>query len=342
VRSPPADLQVDELASVVRREWRLPVGRLDHLPEGGGAYHWVAQATDGRRWFVTCDDLDTKPWLGADRDSVFAGLLAAYGAAMHLRTAGADFVVAPAPTRSGEPAFRVDDGHGLAVFPYVAGDPGRWGQPIAPDDRRRLVRLLAELHRSERGVAPALPRRGLEVPGRRSLDAALESLDRPWNGGPLSEAGRRQLAGHAEDITGWLAVLDRLAADVDSRGGEAVVTHGEPHPGNLIRTHDGFALVDWDTVAAAGPERDLWMLDDSTGEARAIYEDLSGRALDPLALTAYRRLWALSDVAAFTIRLRSPHQQNPDTEHALSALRRTLTGEEPIPYGDGPARAAPA
>jgi hypothetical protein len=43
---------VDELASLVRREWRLAAGRLDYFPEGGGAYHWLAQATDGRRWFV--------------------------------------------------------------------------------------------------------------------------------------------------------------------------------------------------------------------------------------------------------------------------------------------------
>jgi spectinomycin phosphotransferase len=251
---------VDELARVVRREWRLAVGRLDYFPEGGGAYHWVTQATDGRLWFVTCDDLDTKPWLGTDRDAVFAGLLAAYGA-VQLRTAGVNFVVAPAPTGSGDSAIRVDDGHGLAVFPYVSGEPGRWGQAMAPDERLRLVRLLAELHRSERMVAPALPRRGLEVPGRQSLDAALQSLDRPWDGGPLSEAGRRQLASHAEDIADWLAILDRLASAVDGRGSESVITHGEPHPGNLIRTHD-------------------------------------------------------------------------DTEHALSALRCTLTGQEPTPYGD--------
>ena len=267
----------------------------------------------GGRWFITCDDLDTKPWLGTDRDAVFAGLRAAYGAAIGLRTAGADFVVAPAPTRSGEPTVRVDDRHALAVFPLVAGDPGRWGQAMAPDDRLRLLRLLVELHRSEPTLAAA--------------------LDRRWDGGPLSEACRHLLAGHAEDVAGRLATLDRLASALDGRGSETVITHGEPHPGNLIRTHDGFALVDWDTVAAARPERDLWMLDDSTGEARAAYQHLSGRALDPLALDAHGLLWALTDVAAFTVRLRSPHQQNSDTEHALSVLRRTLRGQEPSPYG---------
>jgi spectinomycin phosphotransferase len=30
-----------------------------------------------------------------------------------------------------------------------------------------------------------------------------------------------------------------------------VVTHGEPHPGNLIQTSAGLVLIDWDTVAVA-------------------------------------------------------------------------------------------
>ena len=38
------------------------------------------------------------------------------------------------------------------------------------------------------------------------------------------------------------------------------MTHGEPHAGNVMRTDEGRLLVDWDTVALAPPERDLWML----------------------------------------------------------------------------------
>lgn len=39
-----------------------------------------------------------------------------------------------------------------------------------------------------------------------------------------------------------------------------VVTHGEPHPGNVIRTSHGLRIIDWTTVQMAPPERDLWML----------------------------------------------------------------------------------
>jgi hypothetical protein len=57
-----------------------------------------------RRWFMTGDDLDTKPWLGSDRDSVFDGLPAAHGTAMDLRSNGLAFVIAPVPAISGAPA----------------------------------------------------------------------------------------------------------------------------------------------------------------------------------------------------------------------------------------------
>ena len=33
-----------------------------------------------------------------------------------------------------------------------------------------------------------------------------------------------------------------------------VVTHGEPHVGNAIRTEAGWMLVDWDTTLLAPPE----------------------------------------------------------------------------------------
>src|SRR4029077_13351490 len=73
-----------------------------------------------------------------------------------------------------------------------------------------------------------------------------------------------------------------------------VITHGEPHPGNIIRVApnadaDGLAaaddaaagatggagpasgaimLIDWDTVGLAPPERDLWMAAHQTRAGR--------------------------------------------------------------------------
>ena len=37
-----------------------------------------------------------------------------------------------------------------------------------------------------------------------------------------------------------------------------MITHGEPHPGNILRSRGRLLLIDWDTAGVALPERDLW------------------------------------------------------------------------------------
>ena len=44
---------------------------------------------------------------------------------------------------------------------------------------------------------------------------------------------------------------------VREAGGPHVITQGEPHPGNVLRTLAGLRLIDWDVSALARPERDL-------------------------------------------------------------------------------------
>ncbi len=102
-----------------------------------------------------------------------------------------------------------------------------------------------------------------------------------------------------------------------------MITHGEPHPGNIMREHDHLRLIDWDTVALAPPERDLWMLATPDGRELAEYVDATGKALDEDALGLYRLAWDLGDVAAYLDLFRSVHQHDEDTEQAWGYLTRT-------------------
>ena len=152
-----------------------------YVPQGGGSYHWAAGTPDGRRYFLTADDLHDKPWLGADPDSAFAGLHTAFGTALALRErARLPFVVPPVPALGGETVCRVTPRYSLALFPFVDGQPGRWGDQPSPLDRDLLVRLLAELHLSTPAVASQALVRGMRLHERASLEAALAELDRPW------------------------------------------------------------------------------------------------------------------------------------------------------------------
>jgi uncharacterized protein len=59
-----------------------------------------------------------------------------------------------------------------------------------------------------------------------------------------------------------------------------VVTHGEPHPANVMLVTGTLVLIDWDTVALAVPERDLWMVAPIGDDRFGRYEAVTGHMTD--------------------------------------------------------------
>jgi spectinomycin phosphotransferase len=317
--TPPEELETSALIAVLTDDWGLDVKAVDYAAVGGGSYHWLVQNLDGTRSFVTADDLDQKPWLGETRESTFDGLRRAFDTAVALRDGGSGFVVAPIPTSRGETVRRVGPRHTIALFPFVDGKAGTFGT-YETAERAALLTMLAELHEATPVTASVARRIDLALAGREKLEAALQALDQTWSGGPLSEPARRTLAGNASYVAELLALRDRLSADVAIRSTDWVITHGEPHAGNLMRAGESYMLVDWDTVALAPRERDLWMLIEGPAGEADVYTDATGRQLDEVALTFFRLTWDLADIASFTDLLRSPHDRSADTEKAHEAV----------------------
>ncbi len=276
------------------------------------------------QWFVTVDDLDDKGWLGRTRPAVFAGLRAAMDAAVTLRDSAAlGFVAAPVPARDGQTVRPLGTRHAVAVFPFLRGTPFRWGAPRPAPDRAGLVAMLAALHRVD-PAAVRLPRPGFGLSWRADLEAALRELGQPWTGGPFAERARSLVAGAAGPVRRWLDTMDRWAGGAQSAA-ETVITHGEPHPGNVIRVSGGdLMLIDWDTAGLAPPERDLWLMATETGDELCRYTELTGRPVDTTALELYRLRWALDDMSCFVRYLRAPHCRTPGAEHAWQALEITI------------------
>lgn len=323
---PPKELETSVLLGCLADCWGFDARAVDYAAVGGGSYHWVVAASGGRRAFVTVDDLDTKPWLEGRQESVFDGLRRAYDTAVALRDSGGlDCVVAPIPTEAGETALPIGARHTIALFPFVAGQVGRYGDDESID-RAAVVTMLARLHGAPAAIASMAGRIDLQLPGRRYLEAGLDELDQTWLGGPFSEPARHVFARHASDVTELLALFDRLRATVASRSTSWVVTHGEPHAANVMRCTDGRSvLVDWDTVAVAPPERDLWMhMDDTADDHAARYTAATGYRPDRAALDFFRLTWDLGDLASFTKELRSPHRENEDTTKAYEGLSTCL------------------
>ena len=104
------------------------------------------------------------------------------------------------------------------------------------------------------------------------------------------------------------AAYDALVPAVRATADRWVVTHGEPHAGNVLwLIGGGFRLIDWDTVALGPPERDLWMF-----------------ALDSAAAELYRLRWWLEEVCLYVTELHGAHVDDANTRASWRELRRCL------------------
>jgi spectinomycin phosphotransferase len=314
VREHPADIRDSDVAAALARQWALAVRDLSYLPVGFGGYHWLAVDQAGSRWFVTVSEL-AAPWV--------PDLPAAMQAAAWLATeAGLEFVVAPVPTRAGQVVGTLDSPHALTLFPYLDAVPSRFEDPVDDGDRAAIIDMLARLHTAiPEGIQ--VPSQPLQLTARQAIDQALASLGVPWTGGPYAEPGRDLLARYERPLRQACARFDGLLDQVREAGGPSVITHGEPHPGNLLRTRAGLCLVDWDTTALARPERDLWWVISGDQDA-ARYSRRTGWTVDQDALALYRLRWGLDDLSEFLSEIRGPHQRTADMLVSWTGLQETL------------------
>jgi spectinomycin phosphotransferase len=325
VKDRPVGLDDNELPGELSEGWGVEARAVDYVAAGFGSYHWIATDEHHQRFFVTVDDLEHKAWLGDTCDSAFAGLRTAFDTALALRSRGGlAFVVAPLPTLGGETVRRVGPRHSIALFPYLEGAAGEFSDDISAAHRGDVVRLLAELHQSPPASSPWTRRVDLDFVGRSGLEAAMTDLDSTWRGGPFAEPARAWLASRAGDLGRLMTDFDQLMGAVAASDIARVITHGEPHPGNLLRSHGSVVLIDWDTVALAPPERDLWLVATASGDEVALYAELTGHQVTQVAMSLYRLAWELTDVAAYIEAFRSLHQHSEDAEDAWLHLNRSI------------------
>src|SRR3954452_519086 len=307
MKARPEDIDEERLLRALGA-WGLDAVSLDYAPVGFGDHHWIAVGDAVGKWFVTVADLRLK----GEQDAL-PSLRSAMDTAAALRDDGLEFVVAPLRAADGETVHRLGSGHALSVFPYLDGVAGD-DRPWTSHERGAVLELLAELHRERPPAAAPVLDPGLSMRGllERALDGAIS-----WADGPFAEPARALLARHSAAVRRRVREFDRLAGGL---GGDApVLTHGEPHPGNLLQWEGRRVLVDWDTVGLAPPERDVWSVAE-TAEDLERYAEAAGRTVSASALALYRLRWDLEGTGVFVDWFRAPHDRPPDTEEAWHAL----------------------
>ncbi|GAA4447247.1 hypothetical protein GCM10023170_028450 [Phytohabitans houttuyneae] len=317
MNTPPPELTEERLASALTAGWGLAVTSLTYRPVGFGSHHWELVDGGGTRWFATVDDLRAKRYTAEEPlDRAYERLRAALGTAVALRAHGLDFVVAPEPTVDGAPLSRVDSWFTVALHRFVDGESFPWGDFGAGEHRWRVLEMVVALHGAPPAAGVDAAADDLVVPGRSDLEAALAG-DVP-DAGPFALRMRDLLAARPQRVRELIARYDALAAGVDPA--RAVLTHGEPHPGNTMREAGGWRLIDWDTVLRAAPERDLWSLDPGDGSVLAAYAAATGVTPRTDMLELFRVRWEVADLASAASRFRAPHAGDEDDEATWGIL----------------------
>jgi hypothetical protein len=179
------------------------------------------------------------------------------------------------------------DGFAVTFWTYyeaVAPDPG------SPAD---YAEALHRLHAGMRGV-------DIDVPHFTERTAAAERLVTNRDETPaLAEEDRRLL----------LDTLHGVRREIRGRGAAEQLLHGEPHPGNLLRTKDGLLFIDFETCCWGPVELDVAH---APAEVSAVYPDV-----DQVLLDECRRL-VLAMVAAWRWDV---HDEFPDgRQHGRNIL----------------------
>jgi spectinomycin phosphotransferase/16S rRNA (guanine(1405)-N(7))-methyltransferase len=334
----PNDLGDADIASALRDGWGITADRVAYAPVGFGSHHWLVDDGD-RRWFATVDDLDVRRrsadeprWQAAQR------LAAALETARFLRDdRGLSFVIAPLATGSGELLQPIGTRYVLAVYPWIQATAHEFGPYPSHEERAAVVDLLVAVHGATgsvsdrtRPAAPAILDDRL-IPHRAGLEASLDPGSVRWGPGPYADRARRLVEHHATPLHDILARYDDLSAAVAKRSAPPVITHGEPHRANTMRTANGTMLIDWDTALLAPPERDLWMLLAEDPSVADRYESAAGIDLDPIAVDLYRLWWDLCEISLFSAEFRRAHA---DTDEARIGWQGLVDHLDPARWSD--------
>ena len=287
----PPDLTDDDVRAVLAEGWRLSPRTLEYTAVGFGSHHWLTESH-----FVTVDEV-------ADHDDLEAALRVT--AALR-DDAGLEFVHAPHPSAAGERLVRLGDEWLVHVYDRLdVLDDTKHG----PHDDPEVVELVRRIHEATPVVAHLAGVEDFGIWDREDLEGALAELDEPWETGPYGDRCRELLREGADAVRAALAEHDAIAAAVPRDGW--VVTHGEPHRGNVFRTTDGWKVVDWDTVLVAPPERDWW--------------DLCAAANgDPVRNDLYTLRWDLLEVACYVSEFWDDHDDDANTRESWKNLLRYL------------------
>lgn len=313
---PPAGFRETDLASALRAGWGLTVGKLAYRPVGFGSHHWDLFDARGGHWFVTVDEA---------RPAGFGALEQALDTALRLRENGFEFVIAPVRAQDGRSITPLGAEYAVSLYTYLPGESFTFGEYQDDEHRNAVLDMLIALHTAAPTLWSAAPIDTFEIERRAELEQALDNPTAATEiTGPYATRAARLIGEHRNHLRAALTHYDTLVTVAHTHPQHRVLTHGEPHAANTMRTPTGYVLIDWESARIAPPERDLWDLCPTDPNPLRHYTTRTGHPVLPELLDLYRLRWDLAEVALYSHGFRIPHGDSDNDRVSWQGLVESI------------------
>lgn len=245
MKTPPADLDVKELAQVLRAEYGIDSGELTFVPKGEDAYIYMTEAGRELRLFVR-----------AQKRNRAGRLEEALRSAAGLREErGLHEILTTIPACGNTFTCRCGD-YLVAVFPFVQGTTA-FESGFSKSRIEQAGRFLGRLHDCTPGAS--LPRERFENPFAQPILRSLSQAESKQKT-EIADLVLQQ----REDLIEMLDRMERSKEDLARLDLRMVPTHGDPNLDNLLwDAEENLFITDWGELASGPAERDLFAF---TGE----------------------------------------------------------------------------
>jgi len=286
----------EEIISVLREHYSIPVVALDFLPIGNDASAWAYRVNT---------ESQNSYFLKVRKDiSNPAGFLAP----RFLQDHGMAQALAPLPTREQELWIPVE-GFFLVLYPFVNG---REAMQVGMSDSQwtEFGAVLKRIHSTE------LPSDIARYVKRETFTPKwgnfAKELQQQITTRDFDDPYQKELAAFWKEKNETIQTLIMRTEMIGMRLQEAelafVLCHADIHTANLLITPEqDLFVVDWDDTLSAPKERDLMFVLEGetiqTREERLFFDGYGKVRLNHLALAYYRYEWCVQEVGDFGKRI---------------------------------------
>jgi spectinomycin phosphotransferase len=286
------NLSDENIASVLREHYSIPVVGIEFLPIGNDASAWVYRVdTENQNVYF----LKLRKGISNRAGFLVPRFLKDHGIAQAL---------APLPTKNQQLWISVEDFF-LILYPFILGkeamevgmSDSQWTEFGSTLKRIHDVKLPSEISK--------YVRRETFVPEWSNL---TKELQKHIGAQGFDDPYQKELAAfwkeNDEIIQRLVARAERIGKHLQGTILEFILCHADIHIANILLTEENdMFIVDWDDTLFAPKERDLMFVlgEDTipTREEQMFFEGYGNVRINQLALAYYRYEWCVQEIGDF-------------------------------------------